>query len=185
MCGETYDANGQLSGRTGLSPRVRGNHHLLLAGNGPDRSIPTCAGKPSRMLRSGYQSRVYPHVCGETSGNPRHSICQSNGLSPRVRGNLVEALHWSSSTKGLSPRVRGNPIVRSGAACSDGSIPTCAGKPPRETLSLHEIGVYPHVCGETLAELQVSQCLAGLSPRVRGNRGTESGDARCDGSIPT
>ena len=72
-------------------------------------------------------------------------------------------------TDGLSPRVRGNQgrRVRCNVRC--GSIPACAGEPPRGRSQRLFRGVYPRVCGGTaLMQLHDRQA-KGLSPRVRGN----------------
>ena len=50
----------------GLSPRMRGNHHLgqlLVAVNG---SIPAYAGEPADEILAVSDMRVYPRVCGGT-----------------------------------------------------------------------------------------------------------------------
>ena len=130
------------------------------------RSIPACAGEPSRPWRTQTVPMVYPRVCGGTRSRccpipacagepaPNHRVyprvcggtppSATMGLSPRVRGNPLKML-----LPRLSPRVRGN----------HGSIPACAGEPP---------------------PISIPRCAApnrGLSPRVRGNR--------CEvGSIP-
>ena len=93
----------------GLSPRVRGNRtprrfRPLLA-----RSIPACAGEPGTRCSWWTTAGVYPRVCGGTRQS-RTAIRPAPGLSPRVRGNLQRP----------AP-----------AALSDGSIPACAGEPPR------------------------------------------------------
>ena len=82
------------------------------------------------MVISGCRfTRVYPRVCGET----KHGMDEASmdaGLSPRVRETCVwewEWLWWS----GLSPRVRGNLGLKAGDLGPLGSIPACAGKPPR------------------------------------------------------
>ena len=92
----------------GLSPRVRGNPHNRRRIETAKRSIPACAGEPELEVGELMPASVYPRVCGGT----RHQIARlsySDGLSPRVRGNLP---------------------VRSGRIHRPGSIPACAGEPP-------------------------------------------------------
>ena len=94
--------------RTGLSPRVRGNHlHLdaIPVGLG---TIPACTGEPfpQDCKRWGYGD--YPRVYGGT----RH------GDTRRGAG------------QGLSPRVRGNPPRSVRASNAGGTIPACTGEPP-------------------------------------------------------
>ena len=49
------------------------------------------------------------------------------------------------------------------------SIPACAGEPPSSSSIAGIPGVYPRVCGGTLAFRLPSGASTGLSPRVRGN----------------
>ena len=66
VCGGTATRPGQRVTVTGLSPRVRGNHHRALALHGALGSIPACAGEPPAVWGAGMRL---------------------TGLSPRVRGN--------------------------------------------------------------------------------------------------
>ena len=52
------------------------------------RSIPACAGEPVRLVQAAHWQEVYPRVCGGTITDDAGNIIR-NGLSPRVRGNLV------------------------------------------------------------------------------------------------
>ena len=112
---------------SGLSPRVRGNQPageqdgLLL------RSIPACAGEPGRSGCCQRRAWVYPRVCGGTDV-PYDDVGQTEGLSPRVRGNLFQT----------RPHVRGYR-----------SIPACAGEPPSRISTPPKPRVYPRVCGGT------------------------------------
>ena len=85
---------------------------------------------------------------------------------------------------GLSPRVRGNlrHLVRQ--QLTRGSIPACAGEPKRTTCTSPAPRVYPRVCGGTSIRAPRTSRSAGLSPRVRGNRGRGAGSRREHGSIP-
>ena len=109
VCGGTIWYLTRRRWATGLSPRVRGNHQAPSAAPTAYRSIPACAGEPRGWNCGCPSSKVYPRVCGGTAIETRE-------VSP---------------TEGLSPRVRGNPdgIGRSPGAV--GSIPACAGEPPR------------------------------------------------------
>ena len=86
VCGATEFDKRMMSSVFGLSPRVRGNHEISDRRKHPDRSIPACAGQPSRSSLGGTRSRVYPRVCGATQ-TERDFVILSAGLSPRVRGN--------------------------------------------------------------------------------------------------
>ena len=111
------------------------------------RSIPACAGEPTRQGGHPDGAEVYPRVCG---GTPR----------PCCRG-------WSKS--GLSPRVRGNQAGRNGNRTALRSIPACAGEPLAWQCPKRQKQVYPRVCGGTCPAFLGRNTECGLSPRVRGN----------------
>ena len=125
-------------------------------------SIPECAGEPAGSLRCTSCTRVYPRVCGGTQLDYA-SISASEGLSPRVRGNHYDLIHRVLET---------------------GSIPACAGEPPIEVRQVHNLGVYPRVCGGTTIAAHRSSSLMGLSPRVRGNHAGVLLGVHGQGSIP-
>ena len=147
VCGGTSRSSYVVPFVRGLSPRVRGNRpggspRVVLEG-----SIPACAGEPWRRQASRTSRRVYPRVCGGTN-------CDSAD---------------SGIVKGLSPRVRGNPPRPSLPYFSHGSIPACAGEPPRRRSRPPQGSVYPRVCGGTTRGRRCCRSHPGLSPRVRGN----------------
>ena len=113
---------------SGLSPRVRGNHWRLVRSGNRGRSIPACAGEPCAISGVGLVWWVYPRVCGGTRASWRRAS-RNAGLSPRVRGN-----------RSPIPRVQ----------AQRGSIPACAGEPPRRRPDILQSAVYPRVCGGTL-----------------------------------
>ena len=88
VCGGTRPPSHGCSGGSGLSPRVRGNQPGNDVNAVREGSIPACAGEPSLSPRLRYGCRVYPRVCGGTSGHNDDGGWQA-GLSPRVRGNPV------------------------------------------------------------------------------------------------
>ena len=162
MCGATGEALHYLEPGKGLSPRVRGNHqgwHRLAHRLG---SIPACAGQPLLAARPGLRPRVYPRVCGAT-----------------LRMTALPNRGW-----GLSPRVRGNPQQLDEALTALGSIPACAGQPIRAAGPARRPGVYPRVCGATVAVREPATPETGLSPRVRGNRPKAHAVPGSCGSIP-
>ena len=146
----------------GLSPRVRGNPWLHRQPHCPRRSIPACAGEPVAAPHPLKARRVYPRVCGGT--NP---YAPASGFDP-----------------GLSPRVRGNPQRHWGRYPHLGSIPACAGEPQRDAAGVPQRGVYPRVCGGTMAYKRRLRVSRGLSPRVRGNLTALPIIDQCCGSIP-
>ena len=105
---------------------------------------------------------VYPRVCGGTRAEP-------------VR-------RWSR--QGLSPRVRGNRLPPVNLSMMYGSIPACAGEPIAAGELVHDVRVYPRVCGGTSGAVRLSLPCQGLSPRVRGNRSAYRFAAFRFGSIP-
>ena len=127
---------------------MRGNHVAELHDGYDPGSIPACAGEPSFVLIVPGLSEVYPRVCGGTT----------LGLMELVGDD------------GLSPRVRGNPRGDFVCAAVLRSIPACAGEPSRSTTTSESGWVYPRVCGGTVPAGSEPLYLAGLSPRVRGNR---------------
>ena len=162
VCGGTSAMASFATSHQGLSPRVRGNPNHRWSSRQSERSIPACAGEPSRGYPLGGFVGVYPRVCGGTPHVRR-------GLSPRVRGNPGLPARYGRAAGsipacagepinrglaalgllGLSPRVRGN-LRSAGWACdAGGSIPACAGEPSVSGLGLRCWRVYPRVCGGT------------------------------------
>ena len=117
---------------------------------------PASVGAPTKPLLDGAPSRVYPRVCGGSSTFAEPATSKP-GLSPRVRGILLEAA--TSAARNLSPRC---PLARRPAARS---IPACAGDPTGPTRSRRGATVYPRVCGRDPNSVYGAD---GLSPRVRG-----------------
>ena len=146
----------------GLSPRVRGNPTEGTGTPAPLRSIPACAGEPHQPGANEQGVGVYPRVCGGT------------GTVPPI----------DAETPGLSPRVRGNRAHPRAVAPQHGSIPACAGEPPRGCPRRVPTGVYPRVCGGTALDADFGGLVEGLSPRVRGNPNPKAGHSRASGSIP-
>ena len=112
---------------TGLSPRARGNLGAAGASVSYRGTIPACAGEPSNKQRASYQRRDYP----------------------RVRRGTDECRTWIHSRPGLSPRARGNLGGPFQNALIDGTIPACAGEPPRRAGAALDPWDYPRVRGGT------------------------------------
>ena len=147
VCGGTCDARPARPQRNGLSPRVRGNRLPQKAEPAAAGSIPACAGEPLASAPHQRTPQVYPRVCGGTLDEGEVDA-RITGLSPRVRGNLADAIaHYRQ------PR----------------SIPACAGEPAVTAPAWHSHRVYPRVCGGTMLANMGIPGLVGLSPRVRGN----------------
>ena len=146
----------------GLSPRVRGNPTAAATETSIWGSIPACAGEPSQVYPARFATAVYPRVCG--------------GTRRRFRNG--------KAVKGLSPRVRGNRYSEVIRMARKGSIPACAGEPPRRPGATPAGRVYPRVCGGTREATRQPQAARGLSPRVRGNPAWWGRTACASGSIP-
>ena len=134
----------------GLSPRVRGNRCSAWPVKHWYRSIPACAGEPWQVRAYLHARTVYPRVCGGT--------------------DFGDAA--GQAGVGLSPRVRGNPRPADDTHHQPRSIPACAGEPPNPEPNPVGAPVYPRVCGGTARIFNIAVPPAGLSPRVRGNRGS-------------
>ena len=147
VCGGTRVGRVLRNLGAGLSPRMRGNRVAALIGVAALRSIPAYAGEPQRGCSRWYSRRVYPRVCGGTSG-----------------GVVIH-----SSTCGLSPRMRGNRGNAGGRRQRRRSIPAYAGEPCINPPDCCGWGVYPRVCGGTCRTSWRIASYRGLSPRMRGN----------------
>ena len=147
VCGEAARAPAGGVRVQGPSPRVRGSLRSPCSAAPRVGSIPACAGKPRWRPGRGIWSGVHPRVCGE---------------APRWR-------RFPGSGRGPSPRVRGSPRSFSWALFLSGSIPACAGKPPRRRPARSGRGVHPRVCGEADQGWSVEWARRGPSPRVRGS----------------
>ena len=86
--------------------------------------------------------------------------------------------------EGLSPRVRGNLNRGARGMLPTRSIPACAGEPCSASVASRSARVYPRVCGGTCRCSTIVTPGAGLSPRVRGNRGLEREVLMSKRSIP-
>ncbi len=85
---------------------------------------------------------------------------------------------------GLSPRVRGNLAAEANEWLARRSIPARAGEPLEARISSVADKVYPRACGGTRADFKCRCILAGLSPRVRGNRVWGNALVEIERSIP-
>ena len=183
VCGEPHFRLPLSGRRSGPSPRVRGTPGRASARPGRRRSIPACAGNPSRHARQSVFPAVHPRVCGEPSAEQPED-CHAPGPSPRVRGTRIQ--------------LRQQPI-------GEGSIPACAGNPWHPPCPRPRRRVHPRVCGEPRAGLvrdapgsrSIPACAGnpwrprahrprrpGPSPRVRGTLVTAASGKTFDRSIP-
>ena len=91
-------------------------------------------------------------------------------------------MSWRS--QGLSPRIRGNLSEVALKVKVDGSIPAHTGKPSSPSRTALFCRVYPRAYGETSKEIPLTPTAKGLSPRIRGNPPIVTAPAPFTGSIP-
>ncbi len=201
--GGTLTKEGKKATSIGLSPRVRGNREPYSLDVETSGSIPACTGEPWRPSHSGRRGQVYPRVYGGT--RPKRGLYRtSNGLSPRVRGNLASVAESpaaarsipactgepsprpeSSNSAAVYPRVYGGTItIQSAGRVGGRSIPACTGEPTAPRNCLPFVMVYPRVYGGTELAHPPPRRILGLSPRVRGNHLRFGLGAVHAGSIP-
>ncbi len=109
----------------GPSPPARGSLDRLAGDSSTRGSIPACAGEPTRR--------------------PWRSF--TAGVHPRLRGGAPRAEAVRVMCRGPSPPARGSPAAGSDDGVGDGSIPACAGEPPRSTRCGHPGRVHPRLRG--------------------------------------
>ena len=146
----------------GLSPRTRGNQSDPRQPDLFDGSIPANAGEPTCRVCIWLAGRVYP----------------------RERGGTVvggEGCRWSG---GLSPRTRGNPVEAQAEDAIPRSIPANAGEPIPSWCCAATARVYPRERGGTNLFGRSIRLHRGLSPRTRGNPDIKARRIRPFGSIP-
>ncbi len=108
---------------------------------------------------------------------PRQLFHQQDNPTKRRGGSVEECAQQH-------PPMRGNHLCCLSIAYSDGAIPAHAGKPRPAPRSGDRSRVYPRPCGETRAATQPRNDVMGLSPPMRGNRGTHAIHVHNRGSIP-
>ena len=148
VCGGTADTGPGYRTGVGLSPRVRGNRPFGTYVPLMSRSIPACAGEPSRDQKDkpgmvGLSPRVRGNLVlghqqpeGEGSipacaGEPTNPQPQATTrrVYPRVCGGTGDLYGAAQASAGLSPRVRGNLDSHQTRQATPRSIPACAGEP--------------------------------------------------------
>ena len=164
VCGGTGKSELASTWQPGLSPRVRGNLVGFDLQSVMKRSIPACAGEPSKLVFLPRQRRSIPACAGNQAqipggrppwrsipacaGEPRPQYARMVGrrVYPRVCGGTWDCQQSSHSCGGLSPRVRGNPPA--------------TGSSLRSTAAR----VYPRVCGGTSRRTMTAKPVARSIP---------------------
>ena len=88
---------------------------------------------------------------------------------PRAYGGTLHRFGAQAPGVGLSPRVRGNLLDPKSVCNRIGSIPARTGEPVLPKPMLASLSVYPRAYGGTSVIAQTRASMRGLSPRVRGN----------------
>ena len=166
----------------GLSPRVRGNPCRWRPGLVARRSIPASAGEPAPAGSISIPAAVYPRECGGTPGT-KPTPPKLKGLSPRVRGNPVHQVKVQYSLRSI-PASAGEPGVSKAASSQAKVYPRECGGTSIDSEGNPYTEVYPRECGGTAIRLGSLETEQGLSPRVRGNPGTDEDPRPWAGSIP-
>ena len=151
-CGENVDAAPERVCVMGSSPRVRGKLGCEVAHVAGTGLIPVRAGKTGLRSRARRGHRAHPRACGENElPSERHHV--PDGSSPRVRGK------------------RGN---ADNLYTGDGLIPARAGKTFQAPVNTAATAAHPRACGENDHTAEVTEAMAGSSPRVRGKHPSPS-----------
>ena len=166
-CGGTSHWGKGAPRRWGLSPRLRGNVSHRPSCGPIERSIPALAGERRRRIGFGPSIWVYPRACGGTRGAARPSV--GAWVYPRACGGTANFHRIASRSEGLSPRLRGNVVKASTSTSIIRSIPALAGERFQDMSFPLANRVYPRACGGTQRRAIQSASRRGLSPRLRGN----------------
>ncbi len=182
VCGGTDTTELALVIWFGLSPRVRGNLVGTPLTGKTRRSIPACAGEPSKGCGDNGLGRVYPRVCGGTwviwwGGGKRR------GLSPRVRGNRGCRAVVRTISRSI-PACAGEPLYIIVRTTATRVYPRVCGGTPCACAAAAPAPVYPRVCGGTRTGDGIRHHRGGLSPRVRGNQAGPNPGSHQERSIP-
>ena len=134
MCGEKIWENRQYLTKKGSPPRVRGKGVNVVDFIRHSGITPACAGKSKDGLLSYALSRDHPRVCGEK----------------------FFLVGLDTDAKGSPPRVRGKALFADFQRTGEGITPACAGKSTVNKGQGRDDGDHPRVCGEKLADKEVS-----------------------------
>ena len=167
-CGGTLIMRMMSPLKSGLSPRLRGNHGEVAQVLVWQRSIPAPAGEPRPRETYGRLFKVYPRACGGTAHLPHDLVVHVRSIPapageppsctrqtpptsvyPRACGGTVNLARPRAELPGLSPRLRGNRTASTGGAAPRRSIPAPAGEPKLAISRSICAAVYPRACGGT------------------------------------
>ena len=124
-CGANKGAGGNLNGRYGSSPRMRGKPHQRVMPPAGRRIIPAHAGQTRALARPDQRRTDHPRACGANSSGA-FSMIRLIGSSPRMRGKRV-----GSVPVGILARI----------------IPAHAGQTQSHQRNGKEDADHPRACG--------------------------------------
>ena len=145
-CGANKGAGGNLNGRYGSSPRMRGKPHQRVMPPAGRRIIPAHAGQTRALARPDQRRTDHPRACGANSSGA-FSMIRLIGSSPRMRGKRV-----GSVPVGILARI----------------IPAHAGQTQSHQRNGKEDADHPRACGANHVPQQDARQPRGSSPRMRG-----------------
>ena len=145
-CGEKSPSGAMTMALLGSSPRVRGEAVGRVPRENGDGIIPAGAGRSLESWQCLPGAGDHPRGCGE-KWQGYQQVVKKRGSSPRVRGEVI--------------------LVRYGAHVL-GIIPAGAGRSTASPARNDVERDHPRGCGEKSSSNASVACVAGSSPRVRG-----------------
>ncbi len=160
-CGGTGLSLASRYSHSGLSPRMRRNHLLIVRSRHNRGSISAHAEEPEDGWAHAWGRRVYLRACGGTS----------------------DRTYIPRGGQGLSPRMRRNRAAQVALMLRQGSISAHAEEPRAPDAGGDRAGVYLRACGGTPWSICQVPAPTGLSPRMRRNLVGQVKSQDPDGSI--
>ena len=146
VCGEKISVLSNFVWGEGSPPRMRGKDDTATPGGGRYGITPAYAGKSQDHLHRDRRAQDHPRVCGEK----------------------LLFLEFSSCFPGSPPRMRGKVPAPCGSAWQSRITPAYAGKRQRPCAPYECQGDHPRVCGEKYDGVIVQTGIVGSPPRMRG-----------------
>ena len=188
----------------GSSPPAWGTLRVPLPHQARRGLIPTCVGNTNPGSVGLRPERAHPHLRGEhydewqasktvwgSSPPAWGTLRMSELLSSQVRliptcvGNTMLSVAPSNFVDGSSPPAWGTPPVPAPPPAPRGLIPTCVGNTPIIHGSIPCSQAHPHLRGEHVMSMALTERRAGSSPPAWGTRNSIHGPVESTGLIPT
>ncbi|MDB5033316.1 MAG: hypothetical protein JWQ98_557 [Chlorobi bacterium] len=162
-CGEILPIRKWNCSFSGSSPRMWGDPCRRCQGRHQLRFIPTHVGRSQCRGEISRLAPVHPHACGEI-------------------GVDISQMEYRS---GSSPRMWGDPVFADIGGELIRFIPTHVGRSTPSRMTVIELAVHPHACGEIVLADYPAAAKGGSSPRMWGDRGNRGRPAWRHRFIPT